>query len=101
MKILLLPLLFLVGCSTYSVQHQETNPDGTTYKTVLRESVPPGGKKISNGTAHIGVEGDGSWGIDLGAKTDSDATGTAALIQGMAETFYKLGFEAGQKAIAK
>ena len=75
--------LVLSGCSTYKVIHTETATDGTVYSTAIEESVPPGGRKLSEGMADIGVNVDGSWHLKLGSTTDTDAAGTADLIRGV------------------
>lgn len=96
-KFILLTLICLMtlGCySTYRVRHTETTPDGYTYTTEIREVIAPGGKKISDGIANIGTNGE-DWHVKLGAQVQSDSTATAEMFQAMSDTIMKLGLTAG------
>jgi len=87
-------VLFMPACSMYRVHHTETDPNsGIIYDTAITEAVPPGGKKISEGAADIGVDESGAWHVRIGSKIDSDATGTALLIQSMFDAVYRLGLQ--------
>jgi hypothetical protein len=73
------------GCSLYRVSHIEKATDGTLMRTSLIEMVPPGGKKLSEGAADIGVDAEGTWHLKLNADSETDATGTAQLMEAMGQ----------------
>ena len=74
----------LAGCaSTHEVRYSES-PDGAI-ETYVFESVPPGGKKLSEGSTHAGVAADGSWDLTINGRVDTDATGTAQFYENLGQ----------------
>jgi hypothetical protein len=93
-------ILLLIGCSTYRVSHREYQDGKLAYETKLVEVVPPGGKKLSEGAARIQAQTDGSWTIAVGAKAQTDATGTGEMVVDLATLGYKIGLAAASGGLS-
>jgi len=89
-------LAWLAGCSTYSVHYEETQEDGSYITVRIMESIPPGGKRVSQGSANVGVDAEGTWHLDIGAEADTDALGTAALLERLMDKMFEAGREVGR-----
>lgn len=87
--ILLAALLVSACASTHEVRYSETNPDGTRIETYVFESVPPGGKKLSEGATHAGVKADGAWDLTINGKADTDAQGTAQFYENLGQIAFQ------------
>ena len=99
-KVLILMLAALsTGCSFYRVSHHEDYAkDGTMTgsTTGISKLVPPGGKDLSEGSLDLSVDKEGAWKMGLGEHSQTDLTGTAALLQGLVNTLVTKSAEAGQ-----
>jgi len=63
------------GCTTgssYVVNYEDIQADGSGTTLNIKESVGLWGKKISDGNASAGVDADGNWQVNLGAEVQSD-----------------------------
>ncbi len=89
---MVLGLLF--GCSTYQVDY--TEQDGAITISV-KESVPPFGKKLSEGKVTVTVNNDeeGGWVIDVGANADTDATQTGDMTMKLMDKMIDAGIAIG------
>lgn len=93
--------LLLASCvSTHEVKYEEVSADGSYISTWVRESVPPGGKKLSDGQTHAGVKADGSWDLVINGAVDTDATGTAEFYKAVVQSAIQAGIAAGLAAAA-
>jgi hypothetical protein len=99
--IIALAALLLAGCvSTHEVKYEEVNQDGSYISTWVRESVPPGGKKLSEGQTQAGVDADGSWDLIINGTAETDAQGTAEFYRAIVESAIQAGIAAGLAAAA-
>ena len=97
----LLIVLMLSGCvSTHEVKYEEVNQDGSYISTWVRESVPPGGKKLSEGETQAGVAADGSWDLVINGRAETDAERTAEFYRAIVAEAIKAGIAAGLAAAA-
>ena len=96
MLFLAAPLLILMACSTYRVTYEEIAVDGSSTSISMTEMVPPGGKKLSEGAVTAKVGQCGEWELGVGAKADTDATGTADLIKYVMDRMFDAGLAAGK-----
>lgn len=70
--------LLAAGCvSTYHMKYEEVDAEGGYITFSIEESVPPGGKKLSEGSAQASVDADGGWGLLINGEAQTDAAGTA------------------------
>lgn len=70
--------LLAAGCvSTYHMKYEEVDAEGGYITFSIEERVPPGGKKLSEGSAQASVDADGSWGLLINGEAQTDAAGTA------------------------
>lgn len=79
--LLLLPLCSCI--STLEVTYEEVQPDGSYILTKVKERVPPGGKKLSEGSTRAAVAPDGSWDLTVNGAAETDGEGTAAFYENL------------------